>query len=70
MKPWDIVAWTYNAGTHCPTCAKLAGMTAEGAGDTEENEPHPIYAGDEWTIAEEMDGPPTHCATCGEPFGE
>jgi hypothetical protein len=52
--------YTYNAGAHCPDCATAAGMTADGATDSEGNMPGVAYAWDET---------PAHgvtCDTCGD----
>lgn len=47
MKAWEIVAWTYDAALHCPSCASKAGMDRCGATDSEGNEPRPVFASDE-----------------------
>jgi hypothetical protein len=47
MKAWSIIGYAYNADYHCVDCAKAAGMTKDGATDSEGSEVHPIFASDE-----------------------
>lgn len=39
----DVIAYTYDAEIYCPDCAEDAGMTKEGAKDSEGNEPGVIF---------------------------
>ena len=59
MKDYAIVGWAYCADVHCTACAAAAGMDSEGALDSEGNEPHPVFAGDESVDIQA-------CGTCGE----
>jgi hypothetical protein len=53
MKAWDIVAWTYDADMHCPTCAERRFGAAKLADDelppidSEGNEIQPVFSSDE-----------------------
>jgi polyferredoxin len=59
MKAWDIVAYTYDAGIHCPDCARADGMAKKGAIDSEGNDVHPVFASD-YTDSDQC------CEDCGE----
>lgn len=62
MHATDIVAWAYDADLHCPDCARAAGMTKDGAADSEWNAPTPLFASDEgWQNR--------HCGTCNAELG-
>ena len=59
MNGTKIVCWEYNAAIHCCDCAHKDGMDKNGAEDVDGNEPHPIFAVDEYWQEEACDG-------CGE----
>ena len=44
MKAWDVIAYAYEADTHCAECASKAGMTAEDVVDAEGNGVGVVFA--------------------------
>lgn len=61
-KAWDILAYAYDADTHCPDCAAEAGMTSEDATDSEGNGVGVIFASD----ASNYDDRGLYCGDCGD----
>jgi hypothetical protein len=74
MKFWEVVGYTYDADVHCVACTRgyivNTGQTldpddiddydlAEQFTDSEGNELHPMFAGDEYMETE-------YCGDCGE----
>jgi hypothetical protein len=63
-----IIAWTYEADTHCVDCAyERFGDTlgAVDALDREGNEPQPVFSGDEWWEPSDPYCQTLHCGDCG-----
>ena len=69
MKHWEIVGYTYDADAHCVTCAEerfgpQVHDDEQPPEDSEGNEIHPMFAGDEYSSEGE------HCGDCGEEIVE
>jgi len=66
VKAWTVVGWSYDADFHCPDCARARFGDAtddedDPPEDSEGNEIHPLFAGDEGAAGE-------HCGDCFHPL--
>lgn len=69
MKAFEIIGWAYDADLHCDGCARerfgaKLDDDENAPEDSEGNEVHPMFAGDEHDPAGEF------CGDCGGPIWE